>query len=279
MKERVVLLDNGSLKPEAVFSLRRIAAELSKRLDRSITPVSLLHSGKIDPVELDGERAWTWKRFLKSIQDQSVERVFVLPLFFGPSSAIVDYLPKVWRETMSAEQRCRLIVGRPLVNRDDPSDDEVARILERATRARLADMEASPTVIVVDHGSPIPQVAECRNMVAKQLGARLGDSVSRVVAASMERREGEQYAFNEPLLEGALQGLRPGETELVIALMFFSPGRHAGPGGDIAQIVSESEWGRRGGQVRFTELVGQLPDLIDLLERRYREMRSRARVR
>ena len=51
-----------------------------------------------------------------------------------------------------------------------------------------------------------------------------------VEASSMERREGTEYDFNEPLLENLL-GSEGFEKDVVLSMLFISPGRHAGPGG------------------------------------------------
>ena len=53
-KNCILLVDNGSHRAASVLSLRRIAKELSVRSGREVHPVSLLHSTKVDPEELDG---------------------------------------------------------------------------------------------------------------------------------------------------------------------------------------------------------------------------------
>lgn len=275
-KQSIALLDNGSLRPESVFSLRRIAADLSRRLDCEVNPVSLLHSSKIAAEELDGVEAQTWKRFLKRQAEAGVTSLLVLPLFFGPSSAVVDYLPRISREILEDLNLSDLSieVGPSLVDLDDPDDDAVARILADLVLRSLERRgrgDVPPPVILVDHGSPVERVAQCRDRVAEQLAGLLAGRVSRVIASSMERREGEEYAFNEPLLESALQQLEEAD-DAVLSLMFVSPGRHAGPGGDIAQIVEQSAWARAGKRVLVTPLVGESPLLIDLLERRFHQL-------
>ena len=85
-----------------------------------------------------------------------------------------------------------------------------------------------PAVTLVDHGTPRIAVNKVRNHVAGQLAEVLKDCVSVVVASSMERREGDEYAFNEPLLENLL-GQEKFEKDVVLSMLFISPGRHAGP--------------------------------------------------
>ena len=86
----------------------------------------------------------------------------------------------------------------------------------------------------------------------------------------MERREGEEYAFNEPLLENLLgsEGFR---RDVVLSMLFISPGRHAGPGGDIAQICEEAEKTHPGLRTFMSDLFATHPGAIDLLARRFTE--------
>ena len=57
----------------------------------------------------------------------------------------------------------------------------------------------------------------------------------------MESREGGEYAFNKPLLENLL-GSEGFDRDVIIAMLFISPGRHAGSGGDIDRICKEAEF-------------------------------------
>lgn len=272
-EECIVLLDNGSLRPEAVFSLRTIARNLELRLGKKVHPVSLLHSSKIPAEKLDGVEAETWRRFLRRRLEEGVSRLRVVPLFFGPSSAIADYLPKVTAEVLDKHGHAKVQVAKTLLDPSGAGNDEVAGILEALLIQKL-DTVASVArgVILVDHGSPLREVARCRDGVAKQLQLLLGDRVSGVVAASMERRDGKEYDFNEPLLESALSmAMDRGWRRVLLSYLFFSPGRHAGPGGDIDGIVEESQFVKRGGEVFSAPLVGQSPSLVELLVRRYEE--------
>ncbi|EDY83102.1 sirohydrochlorin cobaltochelatase, putative [Verrucomicrobiia bacterium DG1235] len=273
-EECLVLLDNGSLRPDAVLSLRKIAKELGALLEKAVHPVSLLHSSKIPADELDGVEAQTWRRFLRQSLSVGVSRFRVVPLFFGPSSAIADYLPKVTAEVMAKHGEATLKVVKTLLDPERPGDDGVARILADLIIQKMDTKSEGdrPGVIVVDHGSPLKVVADCRNRVAAQVEALLEGRVSSVSAASMERREGSEYDFNEPLLERALENAcSAGWKRLVLSYLFFSPGRHAGPGGDIDQIVADSRFAREGGVVDCASLVGKSPLLVPLLARRYEE--------
>ena len=98
-------------------------------------------------------------------------------------------------------------------------------------------------------------------LVSQQLGAALGGM--EVTACAMERREGAEYDFNEPMLEAALQ---TGAGDAIVALMFLGPGRHAGPGGDIADIVRTSAGGARVfyPHAHFRELSPSTPGRTDV---------------
>ena len=272
---RIVLLDNGSLRADSVKSLRRLAALLSERVETRIDPVSLLHSSKIPAAELGGEAASTWRPYLRELCDVGVETIKVIPLFFGPSSAIVDYLPKVTRKTVAGEAAIQLKVARTLVDPEEPGDNSVARMLAKFVQEKMntIPISAPPDLILVDHGSPQERVGACRDLVARQMGDLLGDRVRGVVASSMERRDGEAYDFNEPLLETALSRLDPqSENDAILCPMFLLPGRHAGPGGDIEQIVANARWARSSRRLPICPLVGESDELVELLERRYREL-------
>ena len=58
-----------------------------------------------------------------------------------------------------------------------------------------------------------------------------------VVDCSMERRPGNEYSFNDPLLENVFDqgGLDSGDV--VVAPAFLFPGNHAGEDGDLARIL------------------------------------------
>lgn len=270
--ECVVLLDNGSLRPEAVLRLRGIAASLSEAIGTTVHPVSLLHSSKIDPERLGGEEAVTWRRFLRRGIEKGITRFRVLPLFFGPSSAIKDYLPKVTAEVTEKSQAASVSVAETLVDITHPGDVEVAELLADFIIQKL-DTEPDLRrmgVVMVDHGSPLAEVAACRDLVAAQLQEILAGRVEEVIAASMERREGSEYDFNEPLLGTALEAARErGWETVLLSYLFFSPGRHAGPGGDIDGIVADSQFARDGGRVISLPLVGESEKLIPLLAKRY----------
>jgi sirohydrochlorin ferrochelatase len=129
-----------------------------------------------------------------------------------------------------------------------------------------------PKVILVDHGSPQAAVAEVRDHLGEQVNALLKDEISLLGVASMERRPGPQYAFNDPLLSVALTSVPFSEGDVVVLLQFLSPGRHAGPSGDIAEICQEASRGRRQLNTYITDPIGNDPRVVDVLIQRYEEV-------
>ncbi|KNC76915.1 sirohydrochlorin cobaltochelatase [Sphaeroforma arctica JP610] len=104
------------------------------------------------------------------------------------------------------------------------------------------------------------------------VSAALGGFAEVVIGASMERREGDAYAFNEPLLEGTLFNLEGnGSGDFVVAMMFLQPGRHAGSGGDVATILKEEETQHPGLKTHITDLMGSGDDIIPILADRFSE--------
>ena len=90
---KTLLVDNGSLEPAATYALRELANSLSTRVGVRIEPVSLLHSHKVAPESLGGVPARIVESYLCEELAAGETEFVILPLFFGPSRAITDYLP------------------------------------------------------------------------------------------------------------------------------------------------------------------------------------------
>ncbi|MDA7916885.1 CbiX/SirB N-terminal domain-containing protein [bacterium] len=193
----------------------------------------------------------------------------MLPLFFGPSGALTEYLPPRIEALSAKYTDTRFILAECLESPQDNSAALLAEIIQREISSAITAARFSgPAVILTDHGSPLPGVTQVRN----RLGAALVKSYPQAKVASMERRDGDQYAFNEPLLETALQSLAEGgEEEIVVALQFLSSGRHAGEKGDIAQICAAV--GEKYSRLKTvtTRPIGECTEILQLLERRFRE--------
>jgi sirohydrochlorin ferrochelatase len=81
----------------------------------------------------------------------------------------------------------------------------------------------------------------------------------------MESPDGPEFVFNLPLLADALASPGFCSGDVVISPLFLSPGRHAGPRGDLARIAGEAEARSPGLRCHFAGLVGKHPLAIQHL--------------
>ncbi|WP_249977323.1 sirohydrochlorin chelatase [Vreelandella olivaria] len=282
----IFLVDNGSLRPQATLNLRRVAAALSRQLGESVQATSLLHSNKLPPEAVDGIPATTLGPAAERSAEQGATDIIVLPFFFGPSKALTSYLPERMAALQSRFPHVRVRVAQPLVDELGNNDLRLAHLLADNVRAQYLEQYVEqhpkkhlkqgqqnvlPKVALVDHGSPIPEITAVRNRLAGQLSVVLADEVGCVAAASMERREGDAYRFNEPLLEHLLDTPEFSSGSVIVAMLFLSPGRHAGEGGDIAVICEQAQQRHPTLSVATTALVGEHPGIIDILHSRLRQ--------
>lgn len=264
------LLDNGSLRAEAVLNLRRIASELSHRVGEEVQPVSLLHSSGIDAVELEGMPAEILEPAIRKRAEEGMRNFNIIPLFFGPSRALTEYLPERINALANHFPGLRVKVAPPLVDLADPQNITMAEILcEEVKKVISQNNLIKPKVILVDHGTPAKEVNAVRNHLAGQMKLLLRACVTDVRSASMERRAGETYDFNEPLLESLLSERDFASGDIVVSKLFLSPGRHAGPSGDIDTICRKAEKKRSELRTHLTALVGENPKLVNVLEKIY----------
>lgn len=266
---RILLIDNGSSRAASTLSLRNLAAALTERLGRPVDPVSLQHSDKVPARELQGRPAETLGSFLRRALSQGERDFLALPLFFGPSRALSHFIPETAAamepefgplRLRVAPELCPLPAGEP----------RLAAILADHVEATAASAGILPRrVVLVDHGSPSPRVTAVRHWLAGRVQRRLGAGAS-VGEAVMERRPGPDYDFNGELLGRVLDelGKQGAAPPVILAMLFLAPGRHAGPGGDIAGIIAGAERSHPGLRVHPTPLVGAHPALLDILAER-----------
>jgi hypothetical protein len=256
-------MDNGSLEPAATHALRRLAGKLGEHVGQYVEPVSLLHSSAVPAEKLNGTPATIFESFLERRLSTGQSEFRLVPLFFGPSAALTDYLPKRIAHLRNKYPTLSVQVAAPLFQ---AADDRLARILADQV---FSLGSASRRVALVDHGSPARAVTEVRNELSCQLNGMLGADY-KVAPSSMERREGAAYDYCEPLLASLLRQPGWNSGEVTVALQFLLPGRHAGPAGDIATICREAE-AASGGALRttMTGLVGEHPLLVDILADRW----------
>lgn len=266
----IYLVDNGSLRPAATFNLRRLARLLGEHAALEVIPASLLHSHKIPAAELDGTAAPTLAPRVTRAARAGVTEVIVVPFFFGPSKALTDYLPRRLGEIQQQWPDLAIRVAAPLVDLEGALDLRLARILCDGVRPHLGN-GAPASVALVDHGSPIPEVTAVRNVLAGQMGALLGNEVARLTPASMERRDGDDYRFNEPLLENLLDQPGFNSGRVILSMLFLSPGRHAGDEGDVHDICAAARERHPGLSTTMTRLAGEDPRIVDILADRLQD--------
>ncbi|KAE9025757.1 hypothetical protein PF011_g2882 [Phytophthora fragariae] len=279
LQRLVVLANIGSLRAKPYLDLRQISFRLSRALGQPVVPCSFRFSNRVDPQELNGLEAKTFETVLTehlAARGQQSTEVIVLPLFFGKSSTLTEFMPKVINKVWAAATPAPLTVrvGGCLVDQENANDTRVAQILLERIHA-VVDFETvneEVAVLVVDHGTPNIDVHESREFVAQELRGVLKSHqhVKLVDTACMERREGAEYDFNDPLLAVALDHYSVEKGIVVVAKMFLSNGRHAGEKGDIEEIVDDVSARHPGVDVRVTDALGTHELLSEILHDRYR---------
>ncbi|HIG82737.1 MAG TPA: cobalamin biosynthesis protein CbiX [Verrucomicrobiales bacterium] len=253
-----------------MLNLRRIAKELSIHSGRPIHPVSLLHSTKIDSDDLDGVPADITEPFLEEKLSNGIANFLVVPLFFGRSAAIYEYLPQRIGQMRKQFSNLKVRIADPLVDIENVQNDDVAQILADLVRIKISENQLKrPSVTLVDHGTPRKKVNDVRNFIANQLKDILSDEVSMVEPSSMESRPEPEYDFNQPLLENLL-GSDGFCDDVILSMLFISPGRHAGEGGDIHTICLDSEAKSNGLKTYVSGLLSEHEGIVKILDTRLR---------
>ena len=276
----IILLDNGSLRPESIIAFRRFREKIEQAWKMRISNVSLLHSSKVDPELIEGKSADTLQRFIKKKISEGQKKFLILPFFIGPSRALSEYLPSVIGKLQQSNHELKCTIAYSLCgNNPMKPDPRLAQILTQGVCKELNHIEGKTlSIAVVDHGSPAPEVTEVRNAVTSQLQQTLFDkgikNLQNVTAFSMERRPDPEYDFNEPILDKIASTKLADSDVLLIAMLFLLPGRHAGPGGDVATILDEAFGNNSENnedsislpKIHFTALLHESSDLlVDIL--------------
>ena len=133
-----LLVDNGSHRATSTLNLRRVASALSEKVGTEIRPVSLLHSTRVDPVELDGSPAQILEPFLKARRDEGTNSFLIVPLFFGHSAAIYEYVPQRMRQLREGWPELEMRIAPPMVDLGDAENTDVAEIIAAIVREKIA---------------------------------------------------------------------------------------------------------------------------------------------
>ena len=260
----IALVDNGSLEPASYRNLRSVARELSGRAGRPVTAVSLKHSDRIPADWLGGIPAHTLSRWVRSMLEQGEREFLFVPFFISPQGAIGSALGGELEALHRGTRGFSHAFSAGLADAGVLVPIVVARV--RETIAKL-NSGLRPAVIVVDHGGPSRASSALRDAVASKARSQLGDTIGPLAAASLESPGGPEFAHNEPLF--ATQLAAPGfhRGDVVVAPLFLSPGRHAGPAGDLARIAADAGSQNPDMRTHFTGLVGDHPLAVDALAR------------
>jgi len=262
-----ILYDNGSLRPAPTLHLRALAELLERELGLPVAATSLLHSDGLDANLLNGQPAVLLEPTIRGMLESGMREFIILPQFFGPSRAITDFVPDMLADLKGIYPDAYFFPANCLFDSADNSALLLAEILrDRVMEVVGSHISLPAKVVMVDHGTPVVEVNMVRRAVAKQLGKCLSKPSFVVQECSMERREGREFDFNEPLLEDLLQEPELGDS-VIVSPLFFSKGRHAGPGGDIDTICTTSA-----AQPLFlANPIGLHPNLVKLLVQRFHE--------
>jgi sirohydrochlorin ferrochelatase len=260
----LLLVDNGSSRPESALNLRRLALSLSEAVGQTVHPVSLQHAHKIPPAALEGIAADTFHPFMSRRLGKGDREFVLLPLFFGPSRALSSFIPDQLTRLSAEFGSFRLTQAKVLC----PLPEGEPRLADILCQ-QLPTTKTPRRIILVDHGSPIPEISAVRRYLAREMRNRL-PAEDQLLEAVMERREGSDYDFNGELLEQVLRQklAEDSATPTVLSLLFISPGRHAGSGGDIERICQSVTADHPGLRIEISGLVGEHEGLIPILSDR-----------
>jgi len=264
----ILICDNGSTQPGATLQLRHIANQLSGVTGKTIHPVSLQHANTIPADKLDGQPANTFTEFIETQLSQGERSFIVLPVFFGNSKALTSFIPEQVTRLEQAHGNFALEIAEviyPLPHGEPILTDIIIQHIQQTASEHNFPLK---NIVLVDHGSPVPRVTEVRKHLAQSVQLLLTDEV-QLEQAVMERREGREYDFNGDLLEDWLsEKAKQGESDALVIMMFFLPGRHAGNNGDVVEICEGVMHKYPGFKVAISPLIGEHPLFIKIIEQR-----------
>lgn len=261
----ILLSDNGSTQPNATIQLRELSKLLSDEIGQTVNPVSLQHANKIPAEKIGGIKAQVFSEFMAEKLSEGQRDFILLPLFFGNSKALTKFIPDEKAKLEKEYGEFEIKIAKPVYPLPE-GDIKLAKILADHVKQSAGELR---NIVLVDHGSPVPRVTAVREHLANALQVQLGEQY-QLAQACMERREGKEYDFNGQLLEDWLnERAKEKSPGVVVAMMFFLPGRHAGEGGDIAGICQSVMDKNPGFNIAITPLIAEHPEFVSLLAQRF----------
>ena len=131
-----LLVDNGSLAPAATLQLRALAKAMGKNIGMEVTPVSLLHSTGVSTPAIGDIAAEILEPALELRLMQGKTDFIIVPLFFGASRALTEYMPERVAHLRKTYPDLSVKLAPVLFQKED---DRLARILADQVRALLRE--------------------------------------------------------------------------------------------------------------------------------------------
>ena len=183
--------------------MKNVAIELEKITGFSVMPCGIMHSHKVDTSKLQGQPGMSLESFFLSKEAEVAKKLSFVPMFIGPSLAITDWLPEKLTEWSQNGNERKFSIADCIYKK---KDDRIAKALTEYVVDLIPQfIPVKPFLILVDHGTPILEVNLVREEIGYLLEKKLANQISGFSTACMERREGTQYDFNDPLLEIAME--------------------------------------------------------------------------
>lgn len=269
----VVLADNGSVKPYAPLMTRKLAQQLQEEIGVKTIPASLAHSGRIPVDRLNGQPVALVKPLLQELSMSGIEEVIILPFMLASGGAIHRKLAAEVEIASNSFAETKFELAQAILSDSDQNPHPIVPMFVEHIESTIQEKSLDrPRVILVDHGSPRRESADLRNSVGKQLKDSLGERIEGLIAASMERRPGAEYDFNEPMLKKVLEESAEERKTIVLARLFLQPGKHSGKKGDVDEICEEVFRRFPEFEIHHAPRVFLQKNLIHLLKIRYKEI-------
>ena len=270
---KILLVDDGSIRADATKQLRQLAQNLSNQTGKKIHPVSLRHADKISAELLDGEKAQIFQPFMQEYLERGKRHFIILPLFFGESNAIesqiLNYLKSLQLVFTDLVFRIADVVY-PL-----PKGEALLVNIIYDHIIATAHNASFPleNIVLVDHGSPSQRVTAVRQHLGQSIEKKHPVNIKKIEQAVMERRKGEQYLFNGQLLKyWLIKKAKLDQKTVIVSLLFFLAGRHAGMGGDIEEICHSVMADYPNLKIAICPLVSEHNLLLSILNARLQEV-------